>query len=92
VIRIFPKDPRAHLSPEAYVQLRLIVLNRDSGRCQKCGSLQNLEVHHQQFRSHSGSDSEENLITLCKCVSAATRMMARGPDQTGMGALFLISS
>jgi hypothetical protein len=25
----------------------------------------NLEVHHGEFRSHSGADSEENLITLC---------------------------
>jgi 5-methylcytosine-specific restriction endonuclease McrA len=25
----------------------------------------NLEVHHREFRSHSGADSEENLITLC---------------------------
>jgi 5-methylcytosine-specific restriction endonuclease McrA len=25
----------------------------------------NLEVHHKQFRSRSGYDSEENLITLC---------------------------
>ncbi|MGO8808768.1 MAG: HNH endonuclease [Candidatus Sulfotelmatobacter sp.] len=27
--------------------------------------MSNLEVHHKQYRSHSGSDSEENLITLC---------------------------
>ena len=65
MIKMFAKDPRIQLSPEAYAQLRLVVLNRDSWRCQNCGSLQNLEVHHQQFRSHSGSDSEENLITLC---------------------------
>jgi predicted HNH restriction endonuclease len=25
----------------------------------------NLEVHHKEFRNHSGDDSEENLITLC---------------------------
>ena len=24
-----------------------------------------LEVHHQKFRSHSGADTELNLITLC---------------------------
>jgi 5-methylcytosine-specific restriction endonuclease McrA len=24
-----------------------------------------LEVHHQQFRSQQGHDSDENLITLC---------------------------
>jgi 5-methylcytosine-specific restriction endonuclease McrA len=27
--------------------------------------MSNLEVHHKEFRSHSGHDSEENLITLC---------------------------
>ncbi len=27
--------------------------------------MSNLEVHHQAFRSQSGDDSEENLITLC---------------------------
>jgi len=36
----------------------------------------NLEVHHREFRSHSGADSEENLITLCarhatpECIAA----------------------
>jgi len=27
--------------------------------------MQQLQVHHKEFRSHSGNDSEENLITLC---------------------------
>ena len=27
--------------------------------------LSNLEVHHKDFRSQSGDNSEENLITLC---------------------------
>jgi 5-methylcytosine-specific restriction endonuclease McrA len=31
-----------------------------------------LEVHHQQFRSHSGEDKEENLITLCHRCHLAT--------------------
>ena len=29
------------------------------------GTMSNLEVHHKQLRSHSGSDIEDNLITLC---------------------------
>jgi 5-methylcytosine-specific restriction endonuclease McrA len=29
-----------------------------------------LEVHHREFRSHSGADSEENLITLCAACHA----------------------
>jgi hypothetical protein len=28
-------------------------------------TMSNLEVHHGELRSHSGADSEENLITLC---------------------------
>jgi hypothetical protein len=41
------------------------ILRRDGWRCQFCGTLSNLEVHHREFRSHSGADFEENLITLC---------------------------
>ena len=53
------------LAARDYEELRLRVLHRDSWRCQFCGSRTNLEIHHQQFRSHSGEDHEENLITLC---------------------------
>jgi 5-methylcytosine-specific restriction endonuclease McrA len=53
------------LEPNLYNQIRLQVLRRDAWRCQECGIMSNLEVHHIEFRSHSGGDSEENLITLC---------------------------
>lgn len=36
-----------------------------TGDARFCGSMQNLRVHHQQLRSHSGGDEERNLITLC---------------------------
>ena len=62
---IGPKPVPLRLDPEAYETLRQVVLRRDGWRCQSCGTMANLEVHHQQFRSHSGYDSEENLITLC---------------------------
>ena len=56
------------LEPPAYDALRQQVLRRDNWRCQVCGAMSNLEVHHQQFRSHAGEDVEHNLITLCnKC-------------------------
>jgi len=32
--------------------------------------MSNLEVHHREFRSHSGGDSEENSITLCTACHA----------------------
>ena len=62
---IRPNPARLRLDPVAYESLRQQVLRRDGWRCQSCGTMSNLEVHHKQFRSHSGDDSEENLITLC---------------------------
>jgi 5-methylcytosine-specific restriction endonuclease McrA len=59
------KMPRLRLDPESYKTLRQQILRRDSWRCQSCGMMSNLEVHHKEYRSHSGTDSGENLITLC---------------------------
>jgi len=60
-----PDSRRLRLDPASYEELRQQVLRRDGWRCQCCGTMSNLEVHHQQFRSNSGDDSEGNLITLC---------------------------
>jgi 5-methylcytosine-specific restriction endonuclease McrA len=57
--------PRLRLDPTSYESLRQQVLRRDGWRCQSCGTMSNLEVHHKEFRSQLGEDSEENLITLC---------------------------
>ena len=59
------KQPRVRLDPQPYNQIRNQVLTRDGWRCQACGAMSNLEVHHKEFRSQSGDDSEQNLITLC---------------------------
>jgi 5-methylcytosine-specific restriction endonuclease McrA len=64
-IPIDPKSIPMRLDPASYEVLRQQVLRRDGWRCQGCGTMSNLEVHHKQFRSRSGDDSEENLITLC---------------------------
>jgi 5-methylcytosine-specific restriction endonuclease McrA len=53
-----PKKRRLHLATAEYEKLRQEVLRRDGWRCQSCGTLSNLEVHHQEFRSQSGDDSE----------------------------------
>ena len=60
-----PKQARLRLDTKVYEQLRKEVLRRDGWRCQSCGAMSNLEVHHKAFRSQSGEDSERNLITLC---------------------------
>jgi HNH endonuclease len=65
MISISPKLPRWRIDLVSYETLRQLVLRHNGWRCQSCGTMLNLEVHHQQFRSHSGNDSEENLITLC---------------------------
>jgi 5-methylcytosine-specific restriction endonuclease McrA len=59
------KNPRLRLDPTSYRELHRQVLERDGWRCQACGSMQHLQVHHLKPRSHSGSDVEHNLITLC---------------------------
>ena len=59
------KQARLRLPPEGYRELHLEVLERDGWRCQMCGTMNNLQVHHLQFRSRSGDDHKTNLITLC---------------------------
>jgi 5-methylcytosine-specific restriction endonuclease McrA len=68
---IGPRPEGLRLDPAEYESLRQQVLRRDRWRCQSCGAMVNLEVHHREFRSHSGHDSEENLITLCSICHAA---------------------
>jgi 5-methylcytosine-specific restriction endonuclease McrA len=62
---IHKEKPPERLDSESYAMLREKVLRRDGWKCQCCGVMSNLEIHHQQFRSQSGEDREENLITLC---------------------------
>jgi 5-methylcytosine-specific restriction endonuclease McrA len=59
------KTGRIRLSGEEYEKLRHELLKRDGWKCQMCGTSMNLQVHHLLFRSHQGSDTDRNLITLC---------------------------
>jgi len=78
VNRQAPNRPRLRLDPELYEQLRNQVLRRDGWRCQACGAMSNLEVHHKEFRSQSGDDSEQNLITLCTNCHSGIHHAQRG--------------
>ena len=53
------------LDYEEYPNLHRRVSSRDGWRCQVCGALSQLQVHHFQSRAQLGPDIEENLITLC---------------------------
>ena len=67
--RFRPKVAPIRLDPISYERLRQEVLRRDGWRCQFCGTMSNLEVHHRRFRSQSGADAEVNLITLAQTVT-----------------------
>jgi len=72
VNHIITKPVPIRLEEGSYRELRKQILRRDHWRCQFCGRMANLEVHHKAFRSLSGEDTEQNLITLCKaCHSGA---------------------
>jgi 5-methylcytosine-specific restriction endonuclease McrA len=62
---IRPAGSRVKLDRESYLILHRQILDRDHWRCQSCGSMQNLQVHHLLYRSQTGGDVEENLVTLC---------------------------
>jgi RNA-directed DNA polymerase len=47
-------------------ELRRQVLQRDGYTCQYCGGTDYLEIHHIKARSQGGTDSPENLTTLCE--------------------------
>jgi 5-methylcytosine-specific restriction endonuclease McrA len=64
----------SHRRPGIPEDVRETVFERDQWRCQFCGSMRNLEIHHLRFRSHGGRHTPENLIALCtKCHSRLHR-------------------
>ena len=48
-----------------YENVKAYVKARDGFRCRSCGTRDHLEVHHIRQRKDGGSDSPDNLITLC---------------------------
>ena len=64
-MHIRQKQPRLKLGPEEYTVVRKRVLARDGWRCQDCGTMRDLQVHHLKPRSQLGGDVMHNLITLC---------------------------
>ena len=77
------KVKRIKLGIQAYKRLMKRVLERDNWRCQKCGSLGNLQINHQTKRSQQGNDSLENLVTLCAyCHMAEHGQLSSSPVST----------
>jgi 5-methylcytosine-specific restriction endonuclease McrA len=59
------KVKRIRLDLHAYRLLMKRVLERDQWRCRNCGSLENLQIHHNISRRQHGDDALRNLVTLC---------------------------
>jgi hypothetical protein len=52
---------------KGFYNVKAYILNRDEYRCQKCKTKKGkLHVHHIVFRSNGGTDTPDNLITLCE--------------------------
>lgn len=60
-----PKNKIIRLSRHKYKQLQKRVLERDNYICQECGVRTQNSPHHIVYRSQCGSDTMENMITLC---------------------------
>src|ERR1700681_2927276 len=50
------------ISPGTKIPSQVKVLERDGWRCQSCGRMEDLQVHHIQRRSQLGDDTAENLV------------------------------
>lgn len=69
-INSFPKRKAIRLKGKEYRSLVLRVFRRDRWTCKNplCRKTRNLTPHHIIKRSQGGSDTEDNMITLCvKC-------------------------
>ncbi len=50
---------------KAYKDLQIAVLERDNYACQECGCYTMHSPHHIVFLSQNGSDTMDNMVTLC---------------------------
>lgn len=46
-------------------KVRAAVNERAGGRCEGCGKIAPLELHHRKFRSRGGKHTVDNLVALC---------------------------
>lgn len=60
-----PKKKRKKKHYNMAPETKEAVLKRDKWKCTKCGSKNDLQIHHKTYRSNGGTDELENLVTLC---------------------------
>lgn len=55
-----------YLRSKKWQRIRDLVIARDNGECQKCGSKQRLQVHHLNYKSVFQEEKDLGaLVTLC---------------------------
>lgn len=62
-----PVPKRGRADQAGYTELRRVVFDRASGRCERCGTpvVDGHECHHRKLRSQGGRDEVANLACLC---------------------------
>ncbi len=60
-----PKNKPIRLTRYKLKKLQIEVLERDNFTCQECGTYTEAPPHHKIKLSQGGSDTTENLTTLC---------------------------
>ncbi|HHT9136796.1 MAG TPA: HNH endonuclease [Candidatus Wunengus sp. YC60] len=49
-----------------WIQVRKRIVKRDNATCQHCGFTgKSLHVHHKEFKRNGGTETDDNLVTLC---------------------------
>ena len=65
----------------AWGRARLAALRRAGYRCQRCGGVRRLEVHHRQPLEHGGAPVDQrNLEVVCRACHFAAHGKAAPPD------------
>lgn len=64
-VKSFPKSKRIKVTGAKYKALQERVLERDDYTCQVCSRYTEAPPHHVKYRSRGGSDTMDNLKTVC---------------------------
>jgi len=67
----------ARLSSAEWLKQRERVFDRDGRRCRMCGGRHNLEGHHISPLGQGGTNSDDNVVTLCKRCHPGPRASGR---------------
>lgn len=59
------RDAYKELHDKHYELIRYAVFERDGYQCVRCGSRNNLQCHHIEYRSQGGVHSIDNCETVC---------------------------